>query len=128
MFLHSIHWQVTHWLFVSTTFFLADSKNYAKPSWYDLLTRLSKYIHPRSIYKIIHILIYNYKKINQKNWIFYGMPGYFRNVRISPPWDRYPACHPSVLSCKQQIFALSKAHEVSNIKYQNRLLTQLFYP
>ena len=32
----------------------------------------------------------------------------------SLPWDRYPACHPTVLSCKQQTFALSKVNEVSN--------------
>ena len=31
------------------------------------------------------------------------------------PRDRYPACHPSVLSCKQQTIALTTVHDVSNI-------------
>ena len=31
------------------------------------------------------------------------------------PRDRYPACHPKVLSCKQQIIAISKVHNVSNV-------------
>ena len=33
----------------------------------------------------------------------------------NPPRDRYPACHPEVLSCKQQIIAISKVHNVSNV-------------
>ena len=33
----------------------------------------------------------------------------------NPPQDRYPACHPKVLSCKQQIIAISKVHNVSNV-------------
>ena len=33
----------------------------------------------------------------------------------NPPWDRYPACHPKVLSCKEQIIAISKVHNVSNV-------------
>ena len=33
----------------------------------------------------------------------------------NPPRDRYPACHPSVLSCKQQTIALSTVHNVTNI-------------
>ena len=32
----------------------------------------------------------------------------------NPPRDRYPACHPKVLSCKQQIIAISKVRNVSN--------------
>ena len=33
----------------------------------------------------------------------------------NPPRGRYPACHPSVLSCKQQTIALRTVHDVSNI-------------
>ena len=33
----------------------------------------------------------------------------------NPLWDRYPACHPRVLSCKQQVIAISKVHNVSNV-------------
>ena len=33
----------------------------------------------------------------------------------NPPRDRYPACHPEVISCKQQIIAISKVHNVSNV-------------
>ena len=33
----------------------------------------------------------------------------------NPPSDRYPACHPSVLICKQQTIVLSIVHDVSNI-------------
>ena len=33
----------------------------------------------------------------------------------NPHRDRYPACHPSILSCKQQIIALNTVHDVSNI-------------
>ena len=33
----------------------------------------------------------------------------------NPSRDRYPACHPEVLSCKQQIIAISKVHKVSNV-------------
>ena len=41
----------------------------------------------------------------------------------SPPWDRYPACHPTVLSCNQQTFALSKVHEVSNTNIKRDINT-----
>ena len=40
-----------------------------------------------------------------------------------PLWDRYPACHPSVLSCKQQTIALSEAHEVSNTNIKRDINT-----
>ena len=36
----------------------------------------------------------------------------------NPPWDRYPGCHPEVLSCKQQIIAISKVPNVSNVTTQ----------
>ena len=32
----------------------------------------------------------------------------------NPPQDRYLACHPEVLSCKQQITVISKVHNLSN--------------
>ena len=32
----------------------------------------------------------------------------------NPPRDRYPACHPEVLSCKQQIIAISMVRNVRN--------------
>ena len=35
-----------------------------------------------------------------------------------PPRDRYPTCHPSVLSCKQQTIALRTVHDVSKIHDQ----------
>ena len=41
----------------------------------------------------------------------------------SLPWDRYPAYHPSVLSCKQQTFALSKVHEVNNTNIKRDINT-----
>ena len=30
------------------------------------------------------------------------------------PWDHYPAYHPEVFSCKQQIIAIGMLHNVSN--------------
>ena len=33
----------------------------------------------------------------------------------NPVKDRYPTCHPSVLSCKQRIIALNTVHGVGNI-------------
>ena len=33
----------------------------------------------------------------------------------NPPRDRYPVCHPEVLSCKQQIIAISMVRNVSNV-------------
>ena len=33
----------------------------------------------------------------------------------NPPRDRYPACLPEVLSCKQQIIAINIVHNVSNV-------------
>ena len=33
----------------------------------------------------------------------------------NPPRDRYLACHSKVLSCKQQIIAISKVHNVRNV-------------
>ena len=33
----------------------------------------------------------------------------------NPPWDRYPECHPKVLSCNQQIIAISKVHNVNSV-------------
>ena len=45
----------------------------------------------------------------------------------SPPWDRYPACHPTVLSCKQQTIALIKMHEVINTNIKRDIST-VFLP
>ena len=36
---------------------------------------------------------------------------------------RYPACDPTVLSCKQQTIALSKVHEVSNTNVKRDINT-----
>ena len=33
----------------------------------------------------------------------------------NPLRDRYPTCQPKVLSCKQQIIAISKVHNVNNV-------------
>ena len=33
----------------------------------------------------------------------------------NPPRDRYPACHPKVLSCKQRTIAISMVRKVSNV-------------
>ena len=35
----------------------------------------------------------------------------------NPPWDRYPACHTEVLSCKQQIIAIIKVHKVDDVDH-----------
>ena len=37
----------------------------------------------------------------------------------NPLRDHYLACHPKVLSCKQQIIAISKVHNVSNVTQRN---------
>ena len=37
------------------------------------------------------------------------------SITNNPLRDRYPACHPKVLSCKQHIIAISKVHNVINV-------------
>ena len=37
------------------------------------------------------------------------------SITNNPLWDHYPACHPKVLSCKQQIIAISNVHNVTNV-------------